>query len=343
MSALNARPRALVITPTFFGYEKDIVAELERQGFQTTFIDERPSNSSLARALIRKRKQLLDRRIDRYYSAKQTELNGVRFDLVFVVRAEATPRWFLQHLRQTNPSARFVFYIWDAVSKATNCLDVLDCFDERFSFNPPDVAAYPTFSYLPLFYTRDFAPLPVSEAVRPRRFTLSYIGTLHPGRYPFVKKLFAGDARTFMFLYVQARWYFTVVKYLSREHRNVPWADVSFDKLSRQEVAEVFRESGAVLDMPQPGQSGLTIRTFEVLASGAVLVTTNETVIREPFFDPARIIVVPEKLTGLGLSHLRAQLDSIPPHRGAPKSFDQYSIESWVRRIVARRPCEATD
>ncbi len=336
MTDHSARPRALVITPTFFGYEKDIVTEFERQGFETTFIDERPSNSTFSRALLRLRKNLMDRRINSYYRARQSELTGTRFDVVFVERAEATPRWFLEELRLTNPGARFVFYIWDAVSKATNCLSILNCFDERFSFDRADVAAYPGFSYLPLFYTRDFFPLPETEAVRSRRFTLSFIGTLHAGRYEYVKKLFAGRKGTFGFFHVQARWYFATVKYLTRQHHGVPWADVSFNKLSRQQVAAIFRESRAVLDMPQPGQSGLTIRTFEVLASGSILVTTNAAITQEPFFDPTRVIVVPTSLDRSGLNDLRARLDSITPPAVAPESFDRYSLETWVRTIVDR-------
>lgn len=344
MNDRDKRLRALVIAPTFFGYEAQIVDEFERQGFETTFIDERPSNSTISRALLRARKDFVNRQIDRYYRRRLTEIGGDLFDVVFVVRAEATPRWFLENLRQSNPSANFVFYIWDAISKATNCLDVFDLFDQRFSFDPADVAEYPELSYLPLFYTPDFAPLPEFEAIsRPRRFTLSFIGTLHPGRYSYVQKLFANRPRTFKYFFVQARWYFIVVKYLTREHNNVPWSDVSFKKLTRQQVAEVFRESGAVLDMPQPNQCGLTIRTFEVLASGSILVTTNPYIVHEPFFDSGRVIVVPDGTEQAALGELQERFDSMIPPVGAPESFDQYSLASWVRAIVTARSAGAVE
>lgn len=329
-----SRARALIIAPAFFGYEKDIVVEFERQGYDTTLIDERPSNSPAARAILRLRMSSLGSRIDKYYRRKRAELAGQRFDLVLVVKAEAMPRWFLQSLRQTNPNARFVFYSYDALSNVKNCLGLLDCFDELFSFDSGDVEARPEFSYLPLFYTSEFAPLPPSEAVHSRRFTLSFVGTLHSERHAFVKSFFADRSGTFAFFYVQARWYFAVVKYLTREHSGASWSDVSFEKLSRRQVAEIFRESAAVLDMPRSGQSGLTMRTFEVLASGSVLVTTNAAITREPFYDPKRIIVVPGQIPHFVPADVLAELDSISPPFGPPESFDRYSLESWVKAIV---------
>jgi len=323
---------ALVIVPAFFGYEKDIAAEFNRQGYETTFFDERPSDRALGRALLRFRKDLISRLIRKYYGQKWSEVRDSKFDIVLVVKAEAIPRWFLVNLRRANPSARFVFYAWDALKNENNCLEVLDCFDELFSFDWEDATSRREFTYLPLFYTAEFEPPPAGEIQR--RYQLSFVGTLHTDRYAFVKKLFEGRSGTFSFFHVQARWYFAVAKYLTREHRTARWNDVSFHKLNRQRVAEIFRDSVAVLDIPRHGQSGLTIRTFEVLASGSVLVTTNPAITREPFFDPSRIVVLPTDLGDPQAKKSLAQLDAITPPAGPPDSFDRYSLKSWVQAIL---------
>ena len=336
MKSGRPRARALVVAPSFFGYERDIVEEFERQGYETIFIDERPSNSAFARAIVRVHRKVIGWQIDDYYRDKWSELSGIEFEIVLVIKGEAIPRWFLQNLRQANKGARFVFYSYDALANAQNCLHILDCFDELLSFDSADVANRPDFSYLPLFYTKEFEPLPAAQRGRPRRFDLSFIGTLHTERYAFVKKLFEGRSRTFSFFYVQARWYFAVVKYLSRGQSGVPWSDVSFRKLSRKEVAEIFRDSLAVLDMPRRGQSGLTMRTFEVLASGAVLVTTNATITREPFFDPARVFILPANLEARIVCDIFERLDSTTAPLGPPEFFAQYSLESWVSKVIAR-------
>lgn len=326
--------RALVISPAFFGYERDIVAELEAQGFQTTFLDERLSNSAVARSIMRVRKNLVGRRIEAYFRRKQAEFVRTRFSLVVVIKAEVVPRWFLQDLRSANPDARFVFYTYDAIDNASNCLEVLDLFDERLSFDRVDVEKHPDFSYLPLFYTPEFQPLALERRSGPRRLGLSFIGTLHTERYAFATKLFGSSQNAYGFFYVQARWYFAVIKYLTREHANVPWKAVSFTSLNRSQIAEVFRQSHAVLDMQRIGQAGLTMRTFEVLASGAILVTTNSAISREPFFDPSRIVVVPASPEDLDADKVRAAIQELAPPDGPPAGFESYALSNWVRRLT---------
>ncbi|MFT4188383.1 MAG: hypothetical protein QM621_07340 [Aeromicrobium sp.] len=326
--------RALLISPAFFGYENDIVEELERQGYATTFIDERPSNSAFMRAIVRVRKTLIERRIQAYYRAKFAEILHARFDRVLVIKAEVVPRWFLEQLRSQNRQARFVFYTYDAISNADNCLDVIDLFDARFTFDSDDQADRPDFDYLPLFYTEDFKPLPSESAFQPRRYDLSFLGTLHSDRYAFAKELFSHSQRVFGFFFVQARWYFALVKYVTREHKGVPWSDVSFRALTRYEIARVFRESHAVLDMQRAGQAGLTMRTFEVLASGSILVTTNVAIEREPFYDPSRIIVVSDDVRSLDSAAINARLTNLPAPPEAPVGFEVYSLASWVNRVL---------
>ncbi len=333
MTAERSSARALLISPSFFGYEKDIAAELEKQGFGVTFVDERPSNSAFVRAIIRVRKDRALHFVDSYFRKKQAELAGITFDVVVVIKAEAVPRWFLEHLRSGSPQARFVFYTYDAIGNASNCLKVLDLFDRRLSFDSADVARRHDFEYLPLFYSRHYAPLPPDRASEPRRFSMAFVGTLHSERYPLVKRLFGGRDDTFGFFYVQAWWYFIVVKYLTREHARVPWRDVAFRPLSHAGIADILRNSRSVVDMQRPGQTGLTMRTFEALASGAILVTTNAAIKDEPFYDPTRIVVVSPGLEDGGAGTVADEVEALPLPIGMPEGFERYSLESWVRQL----------
>jgi hypothetical protein len=339
MSGISeARPRALVVGPAFFGYESAIVAELDRQGYESEFFDERPSNGSLARAVVRVRKSLMDGRIRSHYQRGLESLAGRRFDVVLVIKGEVVPRWFLEELRSLSPAAHFVFYTFDSLSNAGNCLDIVDLFDERLSFDRADVAASDgTFGYLPLFFTPEFDAGAGLADVEPRAHRLAFVGTLHSERFAFVKALFDGQLRTFAFFFVQARWYFAVVKYVTREHRTVRWHDVSFQPMARAQVAEVFRNTRAVLDLQRDGQTGLTMRTFEVLAAGAVLVTTNSAVKAEPFYDPGRIFVVSAELSRDDCEIVHRALDELADPVGRPDGFEKYSLESWVRQIAGGR------
>lgn len=324
------RRRALVVGPAFFGYEHDIVSELERQGYATEFLDERPSNSSVARAVLRVRKSLIARSVERHFREAAARVSDNDFDLVLVIKGEVVPRWFVELLRQRNPRARFVFYTFDSLANSSNCLELLDCFDARLSFDRDDVEKDDRFSYLPLFYTPEFSGAASARPMAERRHTLTFVGTLHSERYAFAQRLFAGRAGTYAFFYVPARWYFAVTKYLTRENRSVPWRDVTFRPMRKRDIADAFFDSRAVLDVQRLGQVGLTMRTFEVLAAGAILVTTNPAIKRESFYDEDRIVVVGSDWDATRLSQ---ELDRRGTAAGPPAGFDAYSLASWVARI----------
>ncbi len=327
----DAAPAALVISPSFFGYEQDVVNELRNQGYAADFLDERPSNSSFARALMRIRPQLIHQRIDKYYERAWEALQSNAYTLVLVIKGEVVPGWFLERVREKNPDVDLVFYTYDSLNNSSNCRKILHHFDRRFSFDRDDVAREPkNFQYLPLFFAPVFAN--VSTSGQDCKYGLSFIGTLHSGRYRVAKQLMAGRHDTFEFFYVQARWYFAMTKYVTREHRFVPWRDVSFSSMTKEEIASVFADSRAVLDVQRKGQSGLTMRTFEVLASRAILVTTNEAVKRESFYDESRVLVIDESWSGEQLSDKLLAMGGVAPPE---VHLDAYSLSSWVHQLTS--------
>jgi hypothetical protein len=130
------------------------------------------------------------------------------------------------------------------------------------------------------------------------------------------------------------------LKYVTRKYASVPWADVAFTPLSRPQIAEIFRRSHAVLDVQRGGQHGLTMRTFEVLASGAILVTTNEAVRLEPFFSPDHIVLITSDPGLLDAGEIADTLDGLTRPNTAPAGFEAYSLEAWVARLTSRTRIE---
>jgi hypothetical protein len=300
-------------------------------------LDERPSNRAITRAILRVRKSWMSVLIDRYYRRWLSENSDFSWDLVVVVKAEVVPRWFLEAIREQNQDAHFVFYTFDALKNASNCLQVLDCFDELLSFDPADVDAHDEIDYLPLFYAPEFQPGP--RGVEPDLW-MSFVGTLHSERYALAQASFSGGSRTLGFFFVQARWFFFILKHVTRTYASVPWRHVAFKPLSRLQIADIFRRSHAVLDVQREGQRGLTMRTFEVLASGAILVTTNEAVRHEPFFSPERVVVVTSDPEALDPADLSRTLAGLSRPDSAPPGFESYSLEAWVARLTSATESE---
>ena len=330
IAAGGGRPvgRLLLISPSFFGYEKDIAAAWQRAAWEVDLVDERPSNLSVVRAALRVQSRLTDGWVRRYYRRLLSAIEGRSYNLVLVVKGEVVPAWFMEQVRTQNPTARFAYYAYDRIGADDNCLGLFPLMDDVYSFDRADVERY-GLRYKPLFFVPEFR---VGDADA-RTFDVSFVGTLHSNRYSFVTSITDAFPRSFCYFYVQAVWFFFVKKYLAREFAAVPWSAVSFRKLGKEDVARIFRGSRAVLDVQRFGQSGLTMRTFEVLASGALLVTGNGAVREEPFYSADRILVVGSAEDATVAERLRVMLEGFDP--SVPEGFEAYSVDNWIKEFVA--------
>jgi spore maturation protein CgeB len=228
-------------------------------------------------------------------------------------------------VREDSPRATMAFYTFDSLSNSANFVALLHNFEHLFSFQPGATAVDQRFRLKHLFYSPEFRPL---EGGAERTYDVAFIGTLHSDRYRYVKRLAAGFASSYAYFYVQAPWYFYLRRLTSSRFREVARGDVSFTKLDRVAVAQVFRESRAVLDMQHEDQIGLTMRTFEALASGAYLVTSNGYIRETELMGTGRVIVTDDELD------LPARLADLPDTTGAPDGFERYSLASWVREFA---------
>jgi spore maturation protein CgeB len=116
--------------------------------------------------------------------------------------------------------------------------------------------------------------------------------------------------------------------------RIVKKREVSFVKLARASVAAAFAASKAVIDYQRPGQAGVTMRTFEALASGAAVITANPFVRNEPFFDPSRILVVPTDPQKISSADVAQWIASTAPSTDRPAGFEDYSLDAWVGEFI---------
>lgn len=319
----------LLISPRFFGYERDIAAAFERKGFRVDFVDERPSNNALTKAVFRVRPALLGRSVDRYYRRVLETLSG-GYDLVLVIKGEVVPAWFLDRIEAMVPDAVLAFYTFDSLANSPHARSLLPRFAHRFSFQPE--ADDPGLRLKHLFYGAEFEPLGTAQ---PRRYEVAFVGTLHSDRYRFVKRVLTGFRSAFVYFYSQARWFFWLKRATDARLRNVDAADVHFDKLERASVAEAFRNSLAVLDMQHEQQSGITMRSFEVLASGAYLVTTNPAA---RVLDQQRTFVIAQQPSESEVRELAERLRALPVPTAAPEGFARHSVDSWVDEFVALVP-----
>lgn len=321
---------AVLIAPRFFGYEREITAGLARAGYGAIFIDERPSNRSVAKAIFRVQPKALEAFVSSYYRSVLSRLSRADIRFVLIIKGEIVPTWVISALRADHPRAKFVFYDFDSFRRNPRGLIIAEACDAAFSFDSQDVHEHSFLRYLPLFFSPQFFECRSSGS---RSYDLAFVGTVHSGRYGLVQYVMQAGRNNFAYYYSPAQWHFAMEKLTTRDVRRIPWRSMSFEKLSLGQVADVFGQSRVVIDAQRTLQTGLTMRTFEALAAGARLITTNRAIESEPFFDPRWIFVLPDCLTDVDFDALRrfvAASDEPPAERVA-----SYSIESWLGTLLA--------
>ena len=121
-------------------------------------------------------------------------------------------------------------------------------------------------------------------------------------------------------------------KLFNKEYKNIKWSTISFNKLNLGEVASIFRKSQSVLDIQRYGQAGLTMRTFEVLASGSLLITTNQFIKNVDFYDDKHIVILPEDgaITKANIQEIKSKLSV---EKTKLQNFEKYYVNNWIKEF----------
>jgi len=324
--------RILLITPSFFGYEQSIADAFRAKGHQVDLVDERPSNEAWVRALVRVVPALLARRIRRHYEKLRTRLADVSYDALLVIKGEVVPSSFLDEFIERNQRAIRVYYTFDSFANNAKGARILDYFQHRLTFDRVDADADDSFGYKPLFYSPAYG----TDGNTRRDLDISFVRTLHGDRYAFTQAVAAQTpaARRSLYYFIPAAWYFWLRELLSSEVRVVPRESVHTRSLAHDENANLMRRSKAVIDVQRPGQTGLTMRTFEALACGSALITANQHIRDEPFFDDSRVLVVPRNAVDIDAGAVRDFVARQPETASAPDGFEAYSLDAWTDEFI---------
>lgn len=312
----------LFIGPVFYEYTRRLIAGLEGQGMVVTFVPDRPFAAyDPVYSLLRRTWAAGFRAYCNFFLRKRlTSLRGP-FDRVFLLHGETFPPDLVAFLRRHWPQARLVYYNWDSVASNPNALCLQPQFDVAFSFDPTDCERYPGFRYQPMFFLPDFGP----DATSAPDTDLLFIGNAHSDRRFIVTRLLAqarAEGWTLDACLLTSAW-----KVALWRRRGDPLVPFYITKpLSLVQVREKMTHARALLDVHHPRQSGLTQRSYESLGMGLKLVTTNERVRREPFFNPDAMQIIDRTDPQVNAGFLR-----IP---APPVDLSDYTLDRWIRAVV---------
>ena len=319
--------RVLFVAPRFFGYERDIRAEVERRGAIVDWLPDRPFDTPAMTALTRLRPGWVLPAADRLYESMLEGLATPRYDIVLVVNGQTLSRHVLKRLRGDYPDACFVLYMWDSLANRAHVRNNLGLFDRVCTFDPRDARHY-GMHLRPLFYGHGFESTPDT----PIRHHISFVGTAHTDRFAVVDRLRRSLPQTinaYWYLYLQAPWVLQLYRWTKPGMRHARAQDFLFVPLAKQTLQAVFAGSHAILDIEHPRQFGLTMRTFETLGAGKKLVTTNMGVREYDFYSDRNVCVIDREAPSIPREFLETPFEPLPqPLR------ERYSIEGWLDEVL---------
>lgn len=321
----------MLFAPRFFGYEEEIRRKLAEMGAQVDFFDQRPSNSVAAKALIRINKRFLANKINRYYKRIIDSSRGVDYEYILFISPEAITKDSLVRMKSTHPRSRFILYMWDSFqNKRRNIDDILQLFDDRFSFDMNDCRLAPhMLTYRPLFFLNEYAEL--REEV-PRDFQLLFIGTIHSDRYKILSRFRSfcdkNGLTYFYYMFMPSKILFYYRSLKDSALRKVGPREFRYVPLRKTEVLALMEKSNVILDIEHPNQSGLTMRTIETLGARRKLITTNERVAEYDFYHPQNILVIDRENIQIDASFFRTPVVKLDP-----AIYRKYSIDGWISDV----------
>lgn len=329
-SAILAKKKILLFYPDFFGYDQAIKTGMEKLGAEVALYNSKSVRSAFGKAIFKICPRITLRFSHPYFQKIYEEQKEENLDFIVVV--ERLPRWFLLAMKKQHPKAKLVLYMDDSIKNLYGIRDNFDLFDIKCSFDKNDVERNTGILFRPLFFTKGKADLKVASPEK-CRYDLCFIGTCHSDRYEILKEIQKScNSKQMVFyshLYLQSKFMFTYFKLKSKAFRHARIEEFSFEKMPYQKTINIENDSLAILDIQHPNQSGLTMRTIEMIGISKKLVTTNANIKNYDFYRPENICIIDRKNAKLDQRFLSE------PYVELPESvYKKYSLRQWILDVL---------
>lgn len=323
-----AGKRILFFCPKTFGYENEITAELEAMGATVTFHSDKPSEHPWVKGILRLIPKLGWYFADRYFFTWLKNFGPENCDFIFIIKGEGLSPNFFKALRERYPKAQLLLHLWDSIKNVKYTDLKLPFVTEFTSFDPVDCKSLQNVRYRPLFFLNNY--LNLDPATPDKR--IFFIGTLNGDRPKVISKVaesLKDDVLFDYWLFVRSKLELILWKIFDRSIVQLDNKRFIYASMSREAIASHLSKCSAVLDIEHPKQTGLTMRTFEVVASGKKLVTTNKAIKDHDFYDPARVCVIDRNNPKIPSDFFELKLPPI-----SDSFITRYSLRGWLSEIL---------
>jgi hypothetical protein len=326
MHELNGS-KILFIAPKFFGYEKEIISEMESLGAKVNWLPDRPFDSPIMKGVTRLAPRLVTPFADLLYEKLLYKWGVSHYNFILVINGQTLSNETLKKLRVSFPRAKFILYMWDSFDNRPGIIKKLNYFDTLLSFDPKNVSYY-GMQERPLFYGKGFQ----KQRDRDNDFDLSFIGTIHSDRYTVINYLRSNlpkSIKTYWHLYLQAPWVYYAFRLTKPAMKSASKKEFTFTPLDKESVHSIFLRSRAIIDIEHPNQQGLTMRTIESFGSNKKIVTTNKNIINSDIYNCNNVCIIDRKKPVIPKIFINNTYES-----PSETVYKKYSISGWLNDVL---------
>lgn len=296
--------RILLICPRFYSYSDLIVNCLADLGYNVTFFENRmlPSDTKCSTNIMTSYLYKIKRpkEKEQYINEIIKKTQNQRFDILLSINAFIITEGFINSIKKLNPQIKTILFLWDSLIywKYAN---VLRLFDKVYSFDHNDCDKYN------LTYHPDFIIGSRQETKSENHYKIVHIGSVSifsSHRIPILAKLKRLCKKQKIPNYITIvtnigeDWEKSKIKTVyrcltSRLHMILLWRYIRYKnsgiftdkRLSLDEVNQIEYNAELIIDIPPLKQNGCTIRSLEALNRGQKILTTNESIVTDEFYD----------------------------------------------------------
>ena len=323
-----ANKKVLFIGIGFYDYEESIIQEFKKLDYEIDYFCEVPPNNLVYRFHSRTKNEKKLQEINRSHAVGIANHCGTDYDLVFVIKCENMVTDALESIKNKNPKAKFVIYLWDSIQRIANVESKFTFFDKIYSFDRFDCLSNDLLSFNPLFFRSEYV---YKGSVEKIRWNIYHLGWCHSDRLMLIKKLVEfcnkNDVNYKMILFTGWFSYFVQSLFGGELKGNKEY--LIFNTLSAQKNYQNICRSQATLDIAHPLQTGLTMRTIELLGMKKKIITTNKDVVNYDFYRPNNILVIDRENPILDKDFFESEFQEVPE-----EIVSKYSISNWLSRMI---------
>jgi hypothetical protein len=102
-----------------------------------------------------------------------------------------------------------------------------------------------------------------------------------------------------------------------------------FTSITAKMNLDLIMKSKATLDIAHPQQTGLTMRTIELLGAQKKIITTNGDIVNYDFYDPQNILVIDRENPDFDTDFFKTEFNPT-----SNQILVKYSINEWLKRML---------